>query len=112
MQVRHGEPAFPLMKKREAAIEQDFIGNERLVRTEGQHLKRQVRQNYRLPRLPSIGNERLSAPMSTYLKFAGLAAAVCLFASCETPTPQASRQIPTAHGKRITNVRTTAYTHS
>jgi 3D (Asp-Asp-Asp) domain-containing protein len=50
--------------------------------------------------------------MSTYLRFAGLAAVVCLFASCETPTPQASRQTPTAYGNRISNVRTTAYTHT
>lgn len=34
MQVRHGEPAFPLMKERETAIEQDFVGDERLVGTE------------------------------------------------------------------------------
>jgi 3D (Asp-Asp-Asp) domain-containing protein len=53
-----------------------------------------------------------SAPMSTYLKFAGLGALVCLMASCETPSPQATKQTPTAHGRRITNIRTTAYTHS
>lgn len=34
MQVRYGEPALPLMKERETAIEQDFIGDERLVGTE------------------------------------------------------------------------------
>jgi 3D (Asp-Asp-Asp) domain-containing protein len=70
------------------------------------------RANYRLPLLPSIGNERFPAPMSTYLKFAGLGALVCLIASCETPSPQATKQTPTAHGRRITNVRTTAYTHT
>ena len=50
--------------------------------------------------------------MSTYLKFAGLGALVCLMASCETPTPQARKETPTAYGKRISNVRTTAYTHT
>ena len=50
--------------------------------------------------------------MSTYLKFAGLGALVCLIASCETPSPQATRQAATAHGRRITNIRTTAYTHT
>jgi 3D (Asp-Asp-Asp) domain-containing protein len=50
--------------------------------------------------------------MSTYLKFGGLGALLCLIASCETPSPQSSKQTPTAHGRRITNVRTTAYTHS
>jgi 3D (Asp-Asp-Asp) domain-containing protein len=50
--------------------------------------------------------------MSTYLKFAGLGALVCLVASCETPSPQATKQSPTAYGRRITNVRTTAYTHT
>ena len=32
MQVRHGEPALRLVEKREAAVEQDFIGDERLIR--------------------------------------------------------------------------------
>jgi 3D (Asp-Asp-Asp) domain-containing protein len=50
--------------------------------------------------------------MSTYLKFAGLGALICLLASCETPNPQAANQTATAHGRRITNVRTTAYTHT
>lgn len=50
--------------------------------------------------------------MSTYLKFAGLGALVCLIASCEAPTAQSTRQTPTAYGRRITNVRTTAYTHT
>jgi 3D (Asp-Asp-Asp) domain-containing protein len=50
--------------------------------------------------------------MSTYLKFAGLVALTCLIASCETPTPQSTRQTPTAHGNRISNVRTTAYTQT
>ena len=50
--------------------------------------------------------------MSTYLKFAGLAALICFLASCETPTPQTTKQGPTAYGNRISNVRTTAYTHS
>lgn len=70
------------------------------------------RANYRLPPPPSIGNERFFAPMSTYLKFAGLGALTCLIASCETPTPQPTKQTPTAHGSRISNVRTTAYTHA
>lgn len=34
MQVRHGEPALALMKERKTAIEQDFVGDERLVGTE------------------------------------------------------------------------------
>ena len=50
--------------------------------------------------------------MSTYLKFAGLAALACLFASCETPASRSTRQAPTAYGNRISNVRTTAYTHT
>jgi 3D (Asp-Asp-Asp) domain-containing protein len=70
------------------------------------------RVNYRLPLAPSISNDRFSAPMSTYLKFAGLSALLCLAASCETPTPQTRNQTPTAYGNRISNVRTTAYTHT
>ena len=50
--------------------------------------------------------------MSTYLKFALLGALACLIASCETPTPQSTKQTPTAYGRRISNVRTTAYTHT
>ena len=50
--------------------------------------------------------------MSTFLKFAGLAALACLIVSCETPTSRSTRQTPTAYGNRISNVRTTAYTHT
>jgi 3D (Asp-Asp-Asp) domain-containing protein len=50
--------------------------------------------------------------MSTSLKFAFLGALACLIASCETPNPRSTKQTPTANGRRITNVRTTAYTHS
>jgi 3D (Asp-Asp-Asp) domain-containing protein len=50
--------------------------------------------------------------MSTFLRLAGLAAFALLVASCETPTPPTARQSPTAYGSRISNVRTTAYTHS
>ena len=50
--------------------------------------------------------------MSNHFKFAGLGALVCLMASCETPTPQARKETPTAYGRRISNVRTTAYTHT
>ena len=50
--------------------------------------------------------------MPNYLKFAGLGTLVCLFASCESPTTQSTRETPTAYGRRITNVRTTAYTHT
>jgi 3D (Asp-Asp-Asp) domain-containing protein len=50
--------------------------------------------------------------MSTFLKFACLGALACVLASCETPAPTKTAQAPTAHGRRITNVRTTAYTHS
>ena len=50
--------------------------------------------------------------MSTYLKCTGLAALACLIASCETPTSRSMRQTPTAYGNRISNVRTTAYTHT
>jgi hypothetical protein len=32
MQVRHRQPAFGLMEKRESSIENNFIGDERLVR--------------------------------------------------------------------------------
>ena len=58
------------------------------------------------------GNDGSSAPMSTYLKFAGLGTLACLIASCEMPTSQARKKTPTAYGSRISNVRTTAYTHS
>jgi 3D (Asp-Asp-Asp) domain-containing protein len=68
--------------------------------------------NYLLPPLPSLGNEPFSAPMSTYLKFAGLGALACLIVSCEMPTSQATRKTTTAYGNRISNVRTTAYTHT
>jgi 3D (Asp-Asp-Asp) domain-containing protein len=50
--------------------------------------------------------------MSTYLKFAGLGALVCLIASCESPSTQTRKETPTAYGRRISNVRTTAYTHT
>ena len=50
--------------------------------------------------------------MSTYLKLACLGAIVCLMASCETPSSQSQAQEPTAYGRRISNVRTTAYTHT
>jgi len=50
--------------------------------------------------------------MSTYLKFALLGLLACVLASCETPTAQSTKQTPTAYGRRISNVRTTAYTHS
>ena len=58
------------------------------------------------------GNDGFSAPMSTYLKFAGLGALACLIVSCETPTSQGRKKTPTAYGNRISNVRTTAYTHT
>lgn len=50
--------------------------------------------------------------MSTYLKFAGLAAFACLIVSCESPNSQARKKNATAYGNRISNVRTTAYTHT
>jgi 3D (Asp-Asp-Asp) domain-containing protein len=50
--------------------------------------------------------------MSTYLKFASFSALAFLIASCETPSPQSTKQTPTAYGRRISNVRTTAYTHT
>lgn len=50
--------------------------------------------------------------MSTYLKFTGLGALACLIVSCESPTSQARKKTPTAYGNRISNVRTTAYTHT
>lgn len=50
--------------------------------------------------------------MSTYLKIASLGVLALLIASCETPSPQATKQAPTAYGRRISNVRTTAYTHT
>lgn len=50
--------------------------------------------------------------MSTYLKFALFGLLACVLASCETPTTQATKQTPTAYGNRISNVRTTAYTHT
>ncbi len=49
--------------------------------------------------------------MSSFLKFACLGALACLLASCETSNTRTA-QTPTAHGRRITNVRTTAYTHT
>jgi 3D (Asp-Asp-Asp) domain-containing protein len=50
--------------------------------------------------------------MSTCLKFASLGVLALLLASCETRSPQATKQTPTAYGRRISNVRTTAYTHT
>jgi 3D (Asp-Asp-Asp) domain-containing protein len=50
--------------------------------------------------------------MSTYLRFAGLAALACLIVGCETPASRAAKKNPTAFGNRISNVRTTAYTHT
>ena len=50
--------------------------------------------------------------MSTFLKLAFLGLMVCLLASCETPTSQSQAQTPTAYGRHISNVRTTAYTHT
>src|SRR5204863_6664881 len=32
--------------------------------------------------------------------------------SCETPTSRGRKKAPTAYGKRISNIRTTAYTHT
>lgn len=52
-----------------------------------------------------------SAPMSIYLKFAGLGALACLVVSCETPS-HPKKTGPTAYGNRISKVRTTAYTHT
>jgi 3D (Asp-Asp-Asp) domain-containing protein len=50
--------------------------------------------------------------MSTYLKLAGVVALACLVASCGTPARPSANQVPTAYGRRISNVRTTAYTHT
>lgn len=50
--------------------------------------------------------------MSTYLKLALLGTLACVLASCETPTTQSRKETPTAYGNRISNVRTTAYTHT
>jgi 3D (Asp-Asp-Asp) domain-containing protein len=50
--------------------------------------------------------------MSTFLKLACLGAIVCLLASCEAPSSQSRGQEPTAYGRRISNIRTTAYTHT
>jgi 3D (Asp-Asp-Asp) domain-containing protein len=50
--------------------------------------------------------------MTKFLRFAGLVALACLIASCETPTTQTTKQTPTAFGRRISHVRTTAYTHT
>lgn len=50
--------------------------------------------------------------MSIYLRIAALGALACFIASCETPGSQSNRPTPTAYGRRISNVRTTAYTHT
>jgi 3D (Asp-Asp-Asp) domain-containing protein len=50
--------------------------------------------------------------MSTYLKIALLGTLAGVLASCETPPTQSRKQTPTAYGNRISNVRTTAYTHT
>ena len=50
--------------------------------------------------------------MTTCLKFAALGALICLVVGCEMPVPQPRKKTPTAYGNRISNVRTTAYTHS
>ena len=57
----------------------------------------------------------LSAQMSSFLKFAALGALACLIASCEAPKTALGPQLgPTGitGARRISNVRTTAYTHS
>ena len=50
--------------------------------------------------------------MSLYVRFACLGAMACLAVSCETPSSHTRKEKPTAYGNRISNVRTTAYTHS
>ena|ERR1043166_9617379 len=50
--------------------------------------------------------------MSLYMRFVGLGALACLAVSCETPSSHSRKQTPSASGNRISNVRTTAYTHS
>jgi 3D (Asp-Asp-Asp) domain-containing protein len=52
-----------------------------------------------------------SAPMSTYAKIAGLGIFACLIASC-SDLSSSNRTAATAYGRRISNVRTTAYTHT
>ena len=49
--------------------------------------------------------------MKTLLKTFGLVGFACFLCSCETQTLRTA-QAPSAHGRRISNVRTTAYTHS
>jgi 3D (Asp-Asp-Asp) domain-containing protein len=56
-------------------------------------------------------NDPFSAPMSIHLKTAGLGILACLLASCGDPSLSA-RKGPTAYGNHISNVRTTAYTHT
>ncbi len=49
--------------------------------------------------------------MSTFLKFAGFGLLACIIASCESPSTH-KKTTPTAYGTKISNVRTTAYTHT
>ena len=50
--------------------------------------------------------------MSTYLKFAGLGGARLPDRELRDTNSQARKKTPTAYGNRISNVRTTAYTHT
>jgi|SRR5215831_9837365 len=50
--------------------------------------------------------------MPRYVRFACLGAIACLAVSCETATLHPRKETATAYGNRISNVRTTAYTHS
>ena len=49
--------------------------------------------------------------MSIYLKAAGFGILACTLASCGAPSPS-TKKGPTAYGNHISNVRTTAYTHT
>jgi 3D (Asp-Asp-Asp) domain-containing protein len=65
---------------------------------------------YRLPRLLSPVIGLFPAPMSTYFKIAGFGTLACIMASCAGTS--SNRPTATANGRRISHVRTTAYTHT
>ncbi|MEN3370255.1 MAG: hypothetical protein V7609_2398 [Verrucomicrobiota bacterium] len=115
MQIGHREPPLALMKKREPAIEQNLVGDERLIRTQRGHGNGISRPSYGLRQWASIGIDPFSSRMKTIQKWIALAALACVVASCEAPQSVQGPQMRPATitgARRIANVRTTAYTHT
>ncbi|MEY2561189.1 MAG: hypothetical protein QOG51_1604 [Verrucomicrobiota bacterium] len=103
------------MKKRKPAIEQNFVGDKRLVRTQCSHGNGNGRPSYGLRHCASIGIDPFLSGMKTIQKWMALAALACAVASCEAPQSAQGPQMRPATitgARRIANVRTTAYTHT